>query len=324
LDGSAGVVHVGFTEANIRTVVANIIRQIIGIIIATLVLGIGVAIVVAIVITKPISEIADVAKAVGGGDFGRKVQVKTKDEIGELGAVFNKMINERKQAEERLLTYQERLRSLSSELFLAEERERRRIATGLHDHIGQTLVFSKIKLGEIQKSWPSSSPSGALIEIKELIDQMIKETRSLTFELSLPVLYELGLEPAIEWLAERNQELYGIPTGFYDDGRPKPLEDSVRVFLFQSARELLFNIAKHSRAQNSNVSIHRNGGNIEIEIDDDGVGFEMSGPNLEKSRNKGFGLFSIRERLSHIGGRLDLKTEPGRGTKAVLIAPLQH
>ena len=324
LKGQIGVVHVGLTEEPIRKVVAGIIKRIIGIIIVIIIVGIGGANILAIIMTIPISEITSVVKAVGGGDLDRKVHVKSKDEIGDLGVALNKMIDERKLAEEKLLIYQEKLRSLSSELFLAEERERRRIATGLHDRIGQNLVLSKIKLDLIQKTLLSSSQPGVLEEIRELIEQMIRETRSLTFELSSPVLYELGLEPAIEWLTEWNQAQYGITTEFYDDGQHKPLDESVRVLLFQATRELLFNIAKHSRARSSKVSIHKEGDNIRVQVEDDGVGFDVQEPNPEESKISGFGLFSIRERLSYIGGRLEINTVHGQGTRVDLFTPLQY
>ena len=324
LKGQIGVVHVGLTEEPIRKVVAGIIRRIIGIIVVIIIVGIGGANILAIIMTIPISEITSVVKAVGGGDLDRKVHVKSKDEIGDLGVALNKMIDERKLAEEKLLTYQEQLRSLSSELFLAEERERRRIATGLHDRIGQNLVYSKIKLASIQKTLPLSSRSTVLDEICELIEQMISETRSLTFELSPPVLYELGLEPAIEWLTEQNKSQHGFATKFHDDGQHKPLDVTVSVFLFHATRELLFNIVKHSRARSSKVAIHKEGDNIRVQIEDDGIGFEVPSSNSEGSRVSGFGLFSIRERMSSIGGHLEIKTGLGQGTRIVLLAPLQH
>lgn len=324
LKGTVGMVHVGLTEDPIRKVVADIIRQIVWIIIVIIIVGIAAANLLAIIMTIPISEISSVVKAVGGGDLDRKVNVKSRDEIGDLGVALNEMIDERKQAEEKLLVYQEKLRSLSSELFLAEERERRRIAAGLHDRIGQNLVYSKIKLDSIQKTLLASSQLGVIDEICALIEQMISETRSLTFELSPPVLYELGLEPAIEWLTEQNQARHGLNTEFHDDGQHKPLDVTVGVFLFHATRELLFNIVKHSRARSSKVAIHKEGDNIRVQIEDDGIGFEISGSNSEEFRNRGFGLFSIRERLSSIGGRIEIKTGPGQGTRIVLLAPLQN
>ncbi|MBM4137620.1 MAG: PAS domain S-box protein, partial [Nitrospira sp.] len=112
-------------------------------------------------------------------------------------------ITESKEAEEKLQIYQEHLRALASKLLLAEESERKRIATDIHDNIGQILTFSKIKLGALKELATSPSLVRVINEIRELTDQAIKYTRSLTFELSPPILYELGFEAAIEWLGEQ-------------------------------------------------------------------------------------------------------------------------
>jgi len=118
-------------------------------------------------------------------------------------------ISDRKKAEDDIRTYQEQLQLLASELSLTEERERRRLGTDLHDHIGQALAISKIKLGVLQKSITTEKHAKSLSEVRELIDQMIQDTRSLTFELSLPVLYELGFEAAVEWFARQVRSQHG-------------------------------------------------------------------------------------------------------------------
>jgi PAS domain S-box-containing protein len=238
-------------------------------------------------------------------------------------AVFVHDVTHRKQAEERIRTYQERIRSLASQLSLAEERERRRIATTLHDRIGQTLAICKIKLGMLQESASSTGLTEPLDEIRELIEQIIRDTRSLTFELSSPILYELGLEPALEWLAEQIQEQYGLLSHFEDDRQPKPLDDGVSVLLFQAARELLTNVAKHAQAHNVKVSLRRDDSNIRITVEDDGNGFDTSDIVSHWSRSEGFGLFSLHERLDQLGGQLKVKSKPGHGTRVTLVAPLK-
>jgi PAS domain S-box-containing protein len=233
-------------------------------------------------------------------------------------------ITERKRAEDQLLAYQERLQSLASELSLAEERERRRIARDLHDRIGQTLAICKIKLGALRASASSTELAEPLDEIHELIDEIIQETRSLTFEVSSPILYELGLEAAVEWLVEQIQEQHGLLSHFEDDRQPKPLDDDVRVLLFQAVRELLTNVAKHAQAHNVKVSLRREDSNIKITVEDDGNGFDTSDVVSHWSRAEGFGLFSIRERLGHFGGRLEVESKPGHGTWVTLAAPLKR
>ena len=232
-------------------------------------------------------------------------------------------ITDQKDVERKLADYQRRLRSLASELSLAEERERRRIATHLHDCIGQTLLVSKMKLSTLLESESCPGLAGSLGEIIEMIEQTIQNVRSLTFELGPPMLYMLGLESAVEWLVEQNEIQHGIMSEFEDDGESKPLDDDLRVELFQNVRELLINVTKHSRATRVKVSIRRNGSAVNVSVEDDGVGFDNSKVGSQWDGADGFGLFSIRERLRHFGGHFYVYSRPGYGTRVTLVAPLK-
>lgn len=218
----------------------------------------------------------------------------------------------------------EQLLSLASELSLAEERLRRRIATDVHDHIGQNLAISKIKLESLRKSASSTELATSLDEVCELIGQTIESSRSLTFELSPPVLYELGFEAAVEWLVRRTREKHGLSAEFKSDGRSKPLSHDVSVLLFQAVRELLLNVAKHANARNVTVRSRRVADEIQVTVEDDGVGFDTSKTTSRDYETSGFGLFSIRERLRSIGGRFDIESRPGVGTRVTLAAHVDN
>ena len=218
----------------------------------------------------------------------------------------------------------EQLLSLASELSLAEERLRRRIATDVHDHIGQNLAISKIKLESLRESMSSPELAVTLDEIRELIAQTIESSRSLTFELSPPVLYELGFEAAVEWLVRQARQQHGLSAEFKSDGRSKPLSHDVSVLLFQAVRELLLNVAKHANAQNVTVSTRRVADEIQVIVEDDGVGFDTSKTTSRDYETGGFGLFSIRERLRSIGGRFDIESRPGVGTRVTLAAHVDN
>ncbi len=233
-------------------------------------------------------------------------------------------ITERHNAEERILSYQEKLRSLAAELSMTEERERRRIATLLHDNIGQILAVSKIKLGVLQELGGDSGLGGSLVELRSLIEQAIQYTRSLTFELSPPILYELGLEPALEWLGEQVQGQHGVHCSFETDNRPKPLSEELRVFLFTAVRELLVNVVKHAQAARAVVTIQRHDERVVIMVEDSGVGFDSSRMDFQAGRSGGFGLFSIRERLHHLGGDVMVESTMGSGTRVVLTVPVKE
>jgi PAS domain S-box-containing protein len=232
-------------------------------------------------------------------------------------------ISERKQSEEQLLAYQEQLQSLASEVSLSEERERRRIATSLHDRIGQTLAFARLKLGALSQAAPEQIRADNFSEIRELIEQAIVDTRSLTFDLSPPVLYELGLVPAVEWLTRKMQQEHGIQTRFHDDGQPKPLDENFRIVLFSAVRELLFNVVKHAGASHAQVLMRRDADALRIIIEDDGVGFDVHALQNPREPARGFGLFNIRERVEYLGGRVKIRSETRHGTRITLIAPLR-
>jgi len=225
---------------------------------------------------------------------------------------------ERRQAEAELKSYQKQLRSLSSRMSLIEEHERRQIATALHDQVGQTLAVLKMKLAALRAQADGTGLAETLDTARELCEQAIGFTRTLTFELSPPVLYQLGLVAAVEWLVEKHSDLHGITVEFSNDDQPKPLSEDIRVFLFQATRELLVNTAKHSAAKHARVFMQRNGLNINIVVEDDGVGF---GPKQIENTD-GFGLFNIRERLNSVGGGLLIESGEGRGSRVTVVAPL--
>ena len=224
------------------------------------------------------------------------------------------------------LLYEDRsqLKSLVSQLSLTEERERRRMATELHDQISQTLVFSKIKLDELHQSATSSELTKALDEICNNINQVIQDTRTLTFDLSSPILNEIGLEAAVaEWLDVQVREKHGIETEFVDDGQQKPLDGDIRALLFRNVRELLVNVIKHADAHKVKVSFRRVNEHIHIDVEDDGKGFDSIKAISTGIEDTKFGLFSIRQRLEQLGGQFEIDSEEKRGSKIMMTAPLK-
>ena len=217
-------------------------------------------------------------------------------------------LTDRRRAEAAARAHEERVRAMSAELMLAEERERRRIATVLHDAVGQTLALAKLKVESMREQQQSQQSAnglpGRLAEVYGLIDYAVQHTRTLTNELSPPVLYELGLEAALQWLADRAREQHGLTAEFEDDGQPKPVGPEVRTVLFQAARELLVNVAKHARATRCQVSIRRAGNEIEIRVEDDGSGFDPAAAVTAAGGGGtgGFGLFNV-PRADHAAGR---------------------
>jgi signal transduction histidine kinase len=243
-------------------------------------------------------------------------------ELEQANAALRAEIAERRRAEEKINAYQEQLRSMASEISFVEERERHKIATALHDQIGQTLAMAGIKLGELRQAVGPGNLGGQVEEIREMIRHAISYSRTLTFELSPPILYELGLEAAVCSLAERFQKEHGIRIDCRDDRRPKPLSDEIRILLFQGVRELFVNAIKHAHPRRITISCRREGAEIRVMVEDDGVGFAIADVKSMTGNNHGFGLFSMRERLNYLGGSIAIESAPGRGTQVTLTAPL--
>jgi signal transduction histidine kinase len=249
-------------------------------------------------------------------------------------AEFASDITEQKRAEEalrkthdeletRVRERTEQLTSLTAELSLVEERERRRIATELHDQVGQTLIMSKIRLDSLSPELPPGEFEAVLREIREQVTGSIEEIRSLTFQLSPPLLYEVGFEAAVEWLGEEFKRKYGFTVEFLDDGRKKPLNEEAGVALYQMVRELLVNIAKHAKAKKVEISVERVSDKISISVKDDGVGFDAVNGMERKNKKRGFGLFNIRQRINHMGGKLEIESGSGPGARVTLLLPLR-
>lgn len=233
-------------------------------------------------------------------------------------------ITDRKQAEKEILSYQQELRALTSELLVVEERERRKIAAELHDSIGQVLAFLKIELGDLLRGGPPKELTHALRHAREQVSLAIKQARTLTFDISPPELYALGLGPAIEELGERLSKQGDYEFQFESPAEIAPLYDQVKVLLYRSVRELLVNAAKHARAKVVKVALSTVDDYVQVTVEDDGTGFQP--PDIAASpggSSGGFGLFSIRERLAHMGGRLEIESRRRSGTIIRLFAPLE-
>jgi signal transduction histidine kinase len=230
-------------------------------------------------------------------------------------------ITRRKETEAQLLRYQEHLRSMASQVSVAEERERRRIADDLHDHVGQLLTLAAMQLGAVQQAAGPSDQTGKLEAVRQVIDDAIRATQSLTFELSPPVLQQLGLGPTLEWLGEEIQEQHGLDVRVSSSGEEPQVGDDLASLLFRSTRELLHNVVKHAGATRAEVDMDSEDGVLRITVRDDGKGFDYSSTGADFRHASGFGLFSVRERLERLGGHLDIHLRPDGGTAAVISVP---
>ena len=240
----------------------------------------------------------------------------------------NHDITRRKMAEEanreqleKINDYQKKLKNLYYELTIAEEKERRKIAEYLHDGLGQTISIAAIKLSSIARGDLAPSVTRTLEESAELLRNAISESRTLVYDLSPPILYELGLIAAIKWKLDQIEKKIGIITNFRFEENSLPLETDIKVLIFRMIYELLNNTIKHAGANLVNVEIRKNSQNIIVKVIDNGKGFTMKqGKSL--SGLGGFGLFSINERLDALQGSMEIDSELSKGAKITLTIPI--
>ncbi len=233
---------------------------------------------------------------------------------GVVGALLGRL---RHRLEVHRLAYQARLRALAAEISLAEERERRRLATELHEHVGQILSVAQIKLGTLAVDVKSPACLEAWQAAREHVEASIRYIRSLTGELSPPVLYDLGFAPAVVWLARQIRDQQGIDVELRQHPIAWPSCDDSQILLFVILRDLLTYVARETRPQVIKIQMQTEGKKLHLEVEHDG-----SGDAAPCGDPPGFALFSIRERLDRIGGTVEVQAPPGRGTVFTLIVPL--
>jgi PAS domain S-box-containing protein len=221
---------------------------------------------------------------------------------------------------EELVRSQGRLRALAAQLSRTEQRERRRLATNLHDYLAQLLALARIKIGQMKQG--SGRAAGevqpALIEVDKILQDCLRYTRTLMGQLSPSVLHDIGFVPAVQWLAEQmGQQGLNVTVKVLAPDMPR-IPDTAADALFQAVRELLLNVLKHAGVSEAIISVgKREGGDWVIAVEDHGVGFD---PTVMRHRrtDEQFGLFSIEERMEAISGWCRIHSSPGRGTRIEL------
>jgi signal transduction histidine kinase len=232
--------------------------------------------------------------------------------------------NQLKKSQAKLLEYRTKLRKLATELTVSEEKTRREISIDIHDSIGHSLLTLMLDLNKLMEDPGLSEPSR--IQLKKniaLTEKMIAESRQLIFDLSPPILLEVGLAPAIESLADRMLVPQKISWKISTRGNASQYDadDNVCIILYRMTKELFANVIKHSGASFVDICINRGPHGIQVVIEDNGKGLSKKIRRDGGNTSSGLGLFSIRERLIHIGGEMQIISENG-GTTISMLAPL--
>lgn len=238
--------------------------------------------------------------------------------VQQLNATLEERVAERTAEAERRTA---QVRTLAAELSQVEQRERNRLAKTLHDHVQQLLVSAKIRLNTAQATSSTDATRRALGEIDDLIGQSVDAMRALGADLASPVLHEAGFVAALNWLARWMDDTHGLRVNLRVETDLEP-ELHVQDFLFEAVREVLFNVARHAGCGRASLAVRSSSpAEISLTVSDFGVGFDPAILENYPRPDAGRGLFGIRERLQVFGGRLEIRSSPGKGTEARLVAP---
>jgi PAS domain S-box-containing protein len=261
-------------------------------------------------------------------EYGGILVLETNRDVTERREMHEKVVRLAEGLEDRvkertmeLLQSQSLLRQLTSELTIAEQRERRRIATDLHDYLAQLLVCARLKVSQSRSHMVEAEAESWLAESDDILQQALTYTRSLVAQLTPMALHEFGLTAALKWLADQMRQQYRLVVHVeVQAGLSVTLPEDQSVLIFQSIRELLINVAKHARVEQAMVRMQQHDGRLTIAVIDEGLGSDAdtSSPGTRSSK---FGLFSIRERMRALGGTFEFSSSPGKGTTATLTLP---
>ncbi len=314
-----GVLVTDFTLKNIESQLRaefkeNIFLLLFAVGVSTLVIGIALN----QLVIKKLQHFVETVSLIGQGDFGRTVTFKSDDEIKRLADTFNFMA--------RTLMDKMRLeRKYLSQIIEAQENERRRISRELHDEIGQALTAIKFNLDMIDKELPQTFPAvrGRLGDAKSLSNQTITAMRQLSMDLRPTMLDELGLIPTLRWYVQNFSKRLGINSQFQAIGLEEKLPPQIETAFYRIVQEALNNISKHAEANQVEISLEQRNSTIYASIIDNGKGFDLDKVLYPDSPERGFGIIGMQERISLLGGKIDIESRLGFGTRIHIEVPNQ-
>jgi signal transduction histidine kinase len=279
-------------------------------------------------ITRPLNRLTAAASVIASGNYSPSVIVDRRDEVGKLARAFNAMVAQVQQArqelEQKVIEAEqtnEQLRDLSAHLQNIREEERMHIAREMHDELGQLLTGFKMDVSWLNKKLADTNDPALREKLSEMItivDESVMFVRKLAAELRPSILDDLGLIPALEWHSKEFTKRFKIEVEFKSLIKELQTSQLVATGLFRMYQESLTNVARHSGATRVKATLHLANGSIHLSITDNGKGFDMAAYTQKKT----LGLLGMKERAIMIGGKLNIQSEPGKGTTITIAVPV--
>lgn len=265
---------------------------------------------------NPLQLLVKGAEMVKQGNLDTKIPIKSTDEMGNLSRVFNAMAHELKKNLEELKASEQQLHHLNSQLLTAQENERKRLATELHDEVGQSLTVMKLKTILLEENL-AQGIDGAVEceEMVQYIDTTIENVRRLCRDLTPTVITDLGLAAALMWLIENMAHHFEISAAIALDDVDEILSLDRQLLVYRIFQEALSNAVKHAEAGRLTLSARQEKNKLFFSIEDNGRGFNYDGVRARTYEQRGLGLATMKERARMLGTELHVKTGKNAGTR---------
>jgi signal transduction histidine kinase len=265
---------------------------------------------------RPLNDLETAAARVSAGDMEARVtpSILADRHVARIGTTLNALLD-------RLTEDRARVRRLAAQVISAQDEERARVARELHDSTAQILTAVILQLGAAAHESRSPPLDARLATLRELASEALEEVRTLAHTMHPRVLDDLGLAAALEWLARQTcaQERLDVKVSVQDDYQP--IAEPLASVLYRVAQEALRNAARHAGASKVEILLQHRPGVASLEVSDNGRGFDV---RRAEERRPGMGLFSMRERVALVNGRLVVTSAPGRGTRVTATVPVTN
>ena len=299
----------------------------------------GITLLVTRWLVRPVQRLMQAARRIAAGDLQVPLEAAEGGEIGEMADALEQMrrsllhnIQELARLSETLETrVKERTEALRRQEALAhrllrralaaQEEERRRISYELHDEIGQSLTALRLDLERLARSSTDRAAKERIAQAQEMVGRVVADLRRVIAALHPGVLDQLGLIPALQWVAERTLRPLGVEVAIQGQTEPR-LPAETELVLFRVAQEAIHNIARHSGASRVEVTLQRESGSIVMIVHDNGRGFDPTAVVPDPDSGRGLGLAGMQERASLVGGHVRILSAPGEGATVEVHIPL--
>jgi len=316
LDGKAGTIRLGLNKERLQGQVGRLTYTLLSLTAGVLLAGLFAGYLLATILTRPLSRLAEAARAVGRGQLSQHVAVSSHDEVGQVTMAFNAMT-------EKLREKEEERSQLLARVIAVQEEERKRIARELHDEAGQVLTSLLLSLSHLERSSSEPAVQSKAAELRSLTAATLDRMRDMALELRPSTLDDLGLVSALQrYIADYGQK-HGLSADFHpgalDGVRLKPQTETA---LYRITQEALTNVVKHAQARQVSVLLDRRDNLAILVVEDDGVGFEVETVRQSGAPSRKLGILGMEERAALVGGSLTIESRPGGGTAVFVEVPL--